>query len=121
MLIILTQLRLQTNSTNILNPAKGIQKNDTIPFENYLKGNYRESMFTEPVAEYEMLTEIDKLNVTRSAGHDNISAKMVNAIKQEICKPLIHIFNLNFETGNNTEYTKNRSFLKLMKNVCLKL
>ena len=81
------------------NLAKGIQQNDTIPFENYLKGNYRESMFTEPVTEYEILTEIDNLNVTKSAGHDNISAKMVKAIKQEICKPLAHIFNLTFETG----------------------
>ena len=81
------------------NLAKGIQQNDTIPFENYLKGNYRESMFTEPVTEYEILTEIDNLNVTKSADHDNISAKMVKAIKQEICKPLAHIFNLTFETG----------------------
>ena len=77
--------------------AKGIQKNETIPFENYLKGNYRESMFTEPVTEYEILTEIDNLNVTKSAGHDNISAKMVKAIKQEIFKPLAHIFGLTLK------------------------
>ena len=56
-------------------------------------------MFTEPVTEYEILTEIDNLNVTKSVGHDNIGAKMVKAIKQEICKPLAHIFNLTFETG----------------------
>jgi hypothetical protein len=37
-------------------------------------------MFTEPVTEYEILTEIDNLNVTKSGGHDNISAKMVKAI-----------------------------------------
>jgi hypothetical protein len=43
------------------NLAKGIQKNDTIPFENYLKGTYLESMFTEHVTEYEILTEIDNL------------------------------------------------------------
>ena len=81
------------------NLAKGIRKNDTVSFEKYLKGNYRESMFAEPVTELEILTEIDNLNTNKSAGHDNISAKMIKTIKQEICKPLAHIFNLTFDTG----------------------
>jgi hypothetical protein len=64
------------------NLAKGIRK-----------GNYRESMFAEPVTEHEILTEIDNLNTNKSAGHDNISAKMIKTIKQEICK-LLHIFSI---------------------------
>jgi hypothetical protein len=45
--------------------------------EKYLEGNYRESMFAEPVTEYEILTEIDNLSTNKSAGHDNINAKMI--------------------------------------------
>jgi hypothetical protein len=63
------------------------------------KGNYRESIFAEPITEHEILTEIDNLNTNKSAGHDNISAKMIKTIKQEICKSLAHIFNLTFDTG----------------------
>ena len=37
------------------NFTKSIKKNDTIKFENYVKGNYPESMFAEPIIEYEIL------------------------------------------------------------------
>ena len=59
---------------------KVLKKNDTIKFENYLKGNYPESMFAEPITEYgqyEIITEIEKLNTNKSAGYDEISFKMV--------------------------------------------
>ena len=62
------------------NLAKSIKKNDTIKFENYLKGNYPESMFAGPITEYEIITEIEKLNTNKSAGYDEISSKMVKNI-----------------------------------------
>jgi hypothetical protein len=40
-------------------------------------------MFAEPVTEHEILT-IDNLSTNKSAGHDNISAKIIKTIKQEI-------------------------------------
>ena len=85
------------------NLAKSIKKNDTIKFENYLEGNYPESMFAEPVTEYEIITEIEKLNTNKSAGYDEISSKMVKKIKHEISKPLAHIFNLK-DIGNQNFY-----------------
>ena len=47
------------------NLTKSIKKNDTIKFENYLKGNYPESVFAEPITEYEIITEIEKLNTNK--------------------------------------------------------
>ena len=82
-------------------------------------------MFAEPVTEHEILTEIDNLSTNKSAGHDNISAKMIKTIKQEICKPLAHIFNLTFDTGLIPESLKIAIvillFLKQMKDTCLKI
>ena len=43
--------------------------------------------------------EINNLSETESAGHDDISAKMIKIISEEIIKPLKHIYNLSFETG----------------------
>jgi hypothetical protein len=112
MLIFLTHAVVIANKFNEYfvnvgpNLAKGIRKNDKISFEKYLKGNNRESMFAETVTEYEILTEIDRLSSNKSAGHDNISAKMIKTINQEICKPLSHIFNLTFDS-----YRCNAKFL----------
>ena len=67
--------------------------------KKYPKGEYMDSMFAEPVTEYEILAEIGKLNTNKTAGHDEISAKMIKVIKLEISKLLAHIFNLSFQTG----------------------
>ena len=46
--------------------AKKISKNDNITYESYLNGNYVESMFIEPVIEYELQIEINNLSETKS-------------------------------------------------------
>ena len=43
------------------NLAKSIKKNDTIKFENYLKGNYPESMFAEPITEPDTVVQCGAL------------------------------------------------------------
>jgi hypothetical protein len=37
-------------------------------------------MFIEPVTEYELKIEINNLNENKSAGHDEVSAKMIKMI-----------------------------------------
>jgi hypothetical protein len=63
-------------------------------------------MFIEPVTEYELQIEINNLSETKSAGHDDISAKMIKIISEEIIKPLTYICNLSFETGNIPHFLK---------------
>ena len=58
----------------------------------------KESMFAEPITEYEIITKIDQLKSNKSAGHDEFNTKLIQTIKQEICKPLTHIFNLTFQS-----------------------
>ena len=41
-------------------------------------------MFIEPVTEYELQMEINNLNENKSAGHVEISAKMIKTIGKEI-------------------------------------
>ena len=81
------------------NLAKKIPKDDTTTFKKYLKGNYKESMFAEPITEHEIITEIDQLKSNKSAGHDEFNTKLIQTIKLEISKSLTHIFNLTFQTG----------------------
>ena len=63
-------------------------------------------MFIEPVTEYELEMEINNLNENKSAGHDEISAKMVKTIGKEIVKPLTYILNLSFQTGKIPKFLK---------------
>ena len=86
--------------------SKKIPKNDNITYESYLDGNYIESMFKEPVTEYELQIEINNLSETKSAGHDDISAKMIKIISEEIIKSLTYIYNLSFKTGKIPNFLK---------------
>ena len=85
---------------------KKIPKHDNFTYERYLNGNYTDSMFIEPVTEYELQMEINNLNENKSAGHDEISAKMIKTIGKEIVKPLTYIFNLPFQTGKIPKFLK---------------
>ena len=86
--------------------AKKIPKDSNTSFESYLKSNYVESMFIEPVTENELLNEIINLNENKSAGHDEINAKMIKAINSEILKPLTYVYNLTFLTGKIPKFLK---------------
>ena len=86
--------------------AKKIPGNDNITYESYLNGNYVDSMFIEPVTEYELQIEINNLNENKSAGHDEVSAKMIKKISENIIKPLTYIYNLSFQTGKIPNFLK---------------
>ena len=86
--------------------AKTIPKNYNITYESYLNGNSVESMFIEPVTEYELQIEINNLSENKSAGHDDIRANMIKIISGEVIKPLAYIYNVSFETGKIPNYLK---------------
>ena len=71
-----------------------------------VSGNYVENVFIEPVTKRELLTEINNLNENKSAGHDEISVKMIKTIGKEIVKPLTHIHNSTFLTGQIPHFLK---------------
>jgi hypothetical protein len=88
-----------------------------------VSGNYDvENVFIEPVTEHELLTEINNLNENKSAGHDEISAKMIKTIGKEIVKPLTHIHNSTFLTGQIPHFLKMVTPIsKQMKVIYLKI
>ena len=63
-------------------------------------------MFIEPVTEYELKIEINNLNENKSAGHDEVRAKMIKMITENIMKPLTYIYNLSFQTGKIPNFLK---------------
>ncbi len=86
--------------------AKKIPNDNNISYESFLKGSYIDSMFLEPVTENELMNEIINLSENKSAGHDEISAKMIKEIKGEILKPLTYIYDLTFLTGKIPKFLK---------------
>jgi hypothetical protein len=58
------------------------------------------------VTEYDLQIEINNLNENKSAGHDEVSAKMIKTINEEIIKPLTYIYNSTFQTGKIPNFLK---------------
>ena len=81
------------------NLAKKIN-NTNITFDKYLTNSIPNSLFLDPVTEYEVRSEIEKLNTTKSPGYDGLSAKIIKLVTNEISKPITQIFNQTFLTGN---------------------
>ena len=81
------------------NLARNIISNNNKSFNEYLTGNYKSSMFVEPITEYELENEINIIKPNKSCGYDGINASILKAISKIISKPLTHIFNLTFQLG----------------------
>ena len=70
------------------------------PFTYHLKNNHNaQSMFMSPTDEVEVCNIITSMKGKTSSGHDHLSSKFIQTIKNSICKPLSIIMNKSFETG----------------------
>ena len=56
-------------------------------------------MYCFPVSKYEINKIISKFQNKKSPGPDNITPKLLKAIKDEISDPLLYLFNLSFSSG----------------------
>ncbi|CAH0563181.1 unnamed protein product [Brassicogethes aeneus] len=63
------------------------------------KNNNNQSLFLNPLKENEIIININKLKNKAAPGSDGISTYTIKTIHRFIIKPLLHIFNLIFETG----------------------
>ena len=68
-------------------------------FSNYMKNNVAETIFLEPIFEEEIQREIRQLNNIKSAGHDNISPKIIKICEPYIKTPLTQLFNYSLESA----------------------
>ena len=80
--------------------AKKILNDNSISYRNYLKGIMRKASSLNQLPKTNYLhAEIINLKEKKSAGYDEISAKIIKSIANEIVEPLTYIYNLSFSTG----------------------
>ena len=87
------------------NLAKKIPEVD-VSYEDYLKGNYIDSLFFMPTTprEIESITALFKNN--KSFSFDGISTNLIKASISEIAVPLSEIINLSLQTEKYHTYQK---------------
>lgn len=88
---------------------------DTVPghFSDYLRNKVCQSFFLSPVANENVLSELNKLNEKKSSGPDNFTPKLVHQCADIFVIPLTIIYN------KCIEYAKFPSPLKLAKVIAL--
>ena len=67
--------------------------------QNFLKGNFRDSMFLDQTDESEIFGIINSLKNTTSKGHDNIPVNIIKHCATELSPILTHINNASFTDG----------------------
>ena len=65
----------------------------------YLSENKTSSMYMKPIVESDIVKIIDKFDINKGGGHDNIGNLIIKKVCNEIAKPLNMIFNLSISTG----------------------
>ena len=80
------------------NLADKIPQNDA-DYTAYLGPKLSKTLFWKPVTEKEIENHISALDVNKSCGYDNISARLLRDASHFISLPLSHIFNLSLQEG----------------------
>ena len=70
-----------------------------LDYENYLKGNFLNSMFVTPSNIGEVTSIILSLNKSSSTGPDEISSKLLRLSANIIAGPLVYVINKSFQLG----------------------
>ena len=68
-------------------------------FKKYMKNTVCQSMYFTPISEAVLYDVVSKLDVNKSAGYDDISAKVVKCSIHAIATPLCNIINFSIEKG----------------------
>lgn len=71
----------------------------SVNFSSYLPASNQDSIFLDPITEYEVKIEFDQLKVSKSGGYDEMSPRVIKAVSNTVVKPLTYIYNQTFLTG----------------------
>ena len=81
---------------NLINNNPTFNNND---YKSYCSTSIKDSIFLTPVTRTEVYLLIDKLNISKAAGNDNIGPVLVKTAAPIIVDPLLHIYNLSLLNG----------------------
>ena len=67
---------------------------------DYIKGNYPNTVFLNPVNKTKILDIIHGLQPNKVAGHDDCSPRVIKAVAYIIADPLASVFNISISTAS---------------------
>ena len=97
-------LKTSKEAANFLNSyfssvfTKEDLENIPTPVSMY-QGNLSECLREITITESEVIARLNKINVGKSMGSDEVHGKLLYEIRHELAKPLTHMFNLSLESS----------------------
>jgi hypothetical protein len=82
---------------------------------SYLKGNYPQTLFLNPVSSNELIITLKQLKTNSSCGWDDISPKVIQCCHLSLLDPLLYIINLSLNQGIFPDILKIAKVLPLFK------
>ena len=82
---------------------------------SYMKGNFAQSLFFEPVDEDEVSKILKRLKPKKSTGYDNISAQLLKNFTNELALPISMIINSSLSSGIVPDCMKLAKFVPVYK------
>ena len=101
--------------TNIGAKFASMIESPNTPYQTYLKNKSQPSFFMEPTDPGEVQQIITSLKPKNSAGHDNISSKVLKYLKTSISIPISHIINKSLISGKVPQNLKLAKIIPIYK------
>ena len=110
-------MKLLLYSINFSNVGADLNKKfpSNTNFMKYFKYNSICSMYLSPINSNEVDKELNSLKINKSSGPDNLPARVIKCISNEIVAPLTHIFNLSIQKGQYPDLLKISKVIALFK------
>jgi hypothetical protein len=101
-----------TVADKILNKRK---YNGTKSFRDFLSNRLVENFVFEEISENEIKLIILSLNPKKSSGPNSIPTHILHLLSEDICTPLMKIFNISLETGKHPDILKISKTIPIFK------
>ena len=97
------------------NLANNFENQDRNNFREFLNNPVLESFSLIETSEYEIKYHLEKINIKKSTGFDDLPAKFLKISATLIAKPLAKLFNLSINTGEYPDFLKIAKVLPIYK------
>ena len=84
-------------------------------YKDCLQDTVLNSFFLKPATEKEVISVINEMKTSKSAGHNSIPTYMLKRSNQIICKPLTYLINLSFSNEIFPDLLKTSNVIPVFK------